>query len=180
MSHQAVLCGRQSFYSPLPPGSVCFLKVMIHWKTKALNMQKLWYGVLFYVLWRFLITLAMPGSLPAFVQWINSFAVICWLTRWCVIYISPLQGEWLRAACERCGRVWSGSQPGGGSPEGGGACGAAAGPTEAGPARDDSGGQPAEGAQRSGTHPTYHKIEIYKFSVRQDECNHAEWPLHSF
>lgn len=34
VSRQAVLCGRQSFYSPLPPGSVCFLKVMVHWEKK--------------------------------------------------------------------------------------------------------------------------------------------------
>lgn len=60
VSRQAVLRGRQSFYSPLPPGSVCFLKVMVHCKrTKDWNMQKMSYGVLFCVLWRFLITLTM-------------------------------------------------------------------------------------------------------------------------
>lgn len=41
MSRQAVLCGRQSFYSPLPPGSVCFLKVMIHWKNQSLKHAKI-------------------------------------------------------------------------------------------------------------------------------------------
>lgn len=41
VSRQAVLRGRQSFYSPLPPGFVCFLKVMVHCKrTKDWNMQK--------------------------------------------------------------------------------------------------------------------------------------------
>lgn len=81
----------------------------------------------------------------------------CWLRRYCKWFILKLftpQGEWLRAACERCGRVWGGSQPSSGGPEGGGASGAAAGPTKAGPTWDNSGGQPAERAQRSVTHPT--------------------------
>lgn len=127
-------------------------------KNKAWNMHKLWYGVLFYVLWRFLITLAMPlcGEFNCH-----------WLARWCawfMIKLLPPQGEWLCAACERCGRVWGGSQPSGGGPEGGGASGAAAGPAKTGPSRDNSGGQPAERAQRSGTYPRYHTLK-WKYTV---------------
>lgn len=57
---------RKSFYSPLPPGSLCFLKVMVHCKsTKDWKMhKKLSYWVLFCVLWRFLITLRRVFFLP--------------------------------------------------------------------------------------------------------------------